>query len=68
MDDVCHDAQMERKLQPPDGEIFLSNSTTTDDDSQLDVREKVSRLNRTFFDAKIFHPHAKICPKTTKDT
>ena len=38
MDDVCHDVQMERKLQPPDGEIFLSNSTTTDDDSQLDVR------------------------------
>ena len=37
MDDVCHDVLVEPKLQSHDGDIFSSNSTTTDDDAQLDI-------------------------------
>ena len=70
MDDVCHDVQIEPKLQSLDGEIFSSNSTTTDDDARLDIKATGlwgSRFNCTFFDVKIFNPHAKSCPKTIKD-
>ena len=70
MDDVCHDVQIEPKLQSLDGEIFSSNSTTTDDDARLDIKANGlwgSRFNSTFFDVKIFNPHAKSCPKTIKD-
>ena len=71
MDDVCHDVQIEPKLQSLDGEIFSSNSTTTDDDARLEIKANGlwgSRFNLTFFDVKIFNPHAKSCPKTIKDT
>ena len=70
MDDVCHDVQIEPNHQSLDGEVFSSNSTTTDDDAQLDIKGNglwCSRFNRTFFDVKIFNPHAKSCPKTIKD-
>ena len=62
MDDVCHDVQIEPKLQSLDGEIVSSNSTATDDDAQLDIKANGlwgSRFNRTSFDLKIFNPHAK---------
>ena len=69
MDDVCHDVQIDPKLQSLDGEIFSSNSTTTDDDARLDIKANGlwgSRFNSTFFDVKIFDPHTKNCPKTIK--
>ena len=37
MVDVCHDVQIEPKLQWLDGVIFSSNSTT-DDDARLDIK------------------------------
>ena len=59
VDDVCHDVQVEPKLQSPDGEIFSSNSTTTDHDARLDIKANAlwgSRFIRTFFDVKFFNP------------
>ena len=70
MDDVCHDVQIEPNLQSLDGEIFSSNSTTTDDDAQLDINAHGlwgSCFTRTFFRVKIFNPHATSSPKTIKD-
>ena len=70
MDDVCHDVQIEPKHQSFDGEFFSSNFTTTDDDARLDIKANGlwgSRYNRTFFDVKIFNPHAKSCPKPITD-
>ena len=70
MDDNCHDVKIEPKLQSLDGEMFSSSSTTTDDDARLDIKatgQWGSRLDRIFFDVKIFNPHAKSCPKTIKD-
>ena len=52
MDDVCHDVQIEPKLQSLDGEIFSSNSTSYDD-ARLDIKANGlwgSRFNRTSFD------------------
>ena len=71
MDDVCHDVQIESKLQSLNGENFSNNSTTTDDDARLYNKANGlwgSRFNRTSFDVKIFEPHVKSCPKTIKDT
>ena len=70
MNEVCHDVQIEPKLQSLDGEIFSSNSTTADDDARLDIKTNGLwgfRFNRTFFNVKIFNPHANRCPKTIKD-
>ena len=70
MDDICHDVQIEPKLQSLDGEILSSNSTTTDDDAQPDIKSNGlwgSRFNCTFFDVKIFNPQSRSRPKTIKD-
>ena len=70
MDDVCHDVQIERKLQSLDEDFLSSISTTTDDDAQVDIKANDlwgSRFNRIFFDVKVFNPYAKACPKGKKD-
>ena len=70
LDDVCHDVQIKPKILSPDEEIFSSNSTTTDDEAQLDIKAnglRGSRFNPTFFDVKISYPQAKSCQKTIKD-
>ena len=69
MDDVCHDVQIEPEIQSLDGKVFPSNSTTTDDGARLDIKANGlwgCRFNHTFFDVKIFNPHAKSCPRTIK--
>ena len=53
-----------------DGEVFSSNSTSTDDGAQMDIKANGlwgSRFSRTSFDVKIFNPHGKSCPRTIKD-
>ena len=63
MNEVCHDVQIEPKLQPLQGESFVNNSTTTEDEARLDIKANRiwgSRFSRAFFDVKIFKPHAKI--------
>ena len=70
MNGVCHDVQIEPKLQSLDGVSFSSNFTSTDDDARLDIKANGlwgSRFTRTFFDVKIFNAHPKSCPKTIKD-
>ena len=70
MKDVCFDVEIEPKLQPLEGESFENKTTTTEDDARLDIKANglwESRFSRTFFDVKIFNPHAKSCPKTIKE-
>ena len=70
MDEVCHDVEIEPHLQSLQSESFDNRSTTTEDDARLDIKANGlwgSRFTRTFFDVKIFNPHAKSCPKTLKD-
>ena len=68
--EVCFDAEIEPKLQSLQGESFVNNSTTTDEDARLDVKANGlwgSRFSRTFFDVKVFNPHAKISRRLLKD-
>ena len=37
MSDVCYDVEIEPKLQSLQGESFVNNSTSTDEDARLDV-------------------------------
>ena len=70
MNQVCHDVEIEPKLQPLHGESFVNNSTTTEDEARLDIKATWlwgSRFRRAFFDLKIFNPHAKTSRKLHKD-
>ena len=70
MNEVCHDVEIEPKLQPLQGESFVNNSTTTEDEARLDIKANGlwgSRFSRAFFDVKIFNPYAKTSRKLQKD-
>ena len=38
MNEVCHDVEIESKFQTLKGKSFVNNSTTTEDEAQLDIR------------------------------
>ena len=70
MRDVCYDVEIELKLQTLEGEPFDHRITCTEDEARLDIKGSglwVSRFCRTFFDVKIFNPHAASCPRNIKD-
>ena len=70
MNEVCNDVEIEPHLQSLQGESFDNKTTSTEDDARLDIKANGlwgSRFCRTFFDVKIFNPHAKSCPKNTKE-
>ena len=70
MNEVCQDVQIEPKLQPLQGEGFVDNSTTAEDEAQLDIIANElwgSRFSRAFFDVKNFNPHARTSRKLHKD-
>ena len=70
MNEVCHDVEIEPKLQPLQGESFVNNSTTTEDEARLDIKAnglRGSRVSRAFIDVKIFNAHAKTSRKLHKD-
>ena len=51
VDEVCHDVEIEPKLQSSEGERFHNKTTTTEDDARLDIKEKglwEGRFSRTF--------------------
>ena len=70
MRDICFDVELEPKLQPLGGESFDSRTTTTKYTARLDIKANglwETRFNRTFFDVKMFNPHAKFCSRTIKE-
>ena len=61
MKDLCFDVE---------GESFDNKTTTTEDETRLDIKANglwEARFNRTLFDVKVFNPHAKSCPRTIKE-
>ena len=67
---VCFDVEIEPKLQSLQGESFVNNSTTIVEDARVDVKANGlwgSRLSRTFFDVKVFNPHAKTSRRLLKN-
>ena len=70
LDEVCHDVEIEPKLQSLEGESFHNKTTTNEDGARLDITANGlwgGRFSRTFFDVKIFKTNAKSCPKTISD-
>ena len=70
MSEVCFDIDIEPKIQSLQGKSFVINSTTTDEDARLDVKTNRLwglRFRRTFFDVKVFNPHAKTSRRLLKD-
>ena len=66
LNEVCDDVEIEPCLQTLQGEAFANRTTTTDDEARLDIRANglwENRFSKTFFDVKIFNPHARTCPK-----
>ena len=70
MSEVCFDVEIEPKLQSLQGESFVNNSTTTDEDARQDVKVNGlwgSRFSRNFFDVKVCNPHWKFSRWLLKD-
>ena len=73
VDEVCHDVEIEPKLQSLEGERFHNKTTTTEDDARLDIKEKglwEGRFSRTFSDVKfstlMLNPALKLYLTPTK--
>ena len=70
MSEICFDVKIEPELQSLQGESCVSNSTTTHEDSRLDVKSNGlwgSMFSRTFLDVKVFNPHEKTSQRLLKD-
>ena len=68
LDEVCHDVEIEPKLQSLEGESFHNKTTATEDDARIDIKANGlwgDGFSRTFFDGKTFNPQSKPCPTTT---
>ena len=60
LSDVCHDVEVEPKLQPLSGESLPQRSNSTEDEARLDVSACGvwgSRF-KNFYDVRIFNPNA----------
>ena len=70
LDEVCHDVEIDPKIQSLESENFHNKTTTTEDDARLNIKANGlwgGRFSRTIFDVKILNPHAKPCPKTISE-
>ena len=70
MNEVCHDVEIEPKLQLLQVESFVNISTTTEKEARLDIKANglwCSRFSRAFFDVKIFNPYARTSRKLHRD-
>ena len=59
MNEVCHEPEIEPKVETLQCEIFVHNPTTPEDEARLDLKANglwVSRISRPFFDVNIFSP------------
>ena len=64
MNEVCHDVEIESNLQPLQGESFVNNQTTNEDEAKLDIQanELWGSFSSAFFD-KISYPSCKTSRK-----
>ena len=59
--EVCKYVSIEPDLQPIDGESFTGGSSSSQDGARLDIAASGfwgGRFERTFFDVRVFNPHA----------
>ena len=58
-DEICHDVEIEPKLQSLEGKNIRNKTTTTEDDARLDIKANGlwgGQFSRTFFDVKTLNP------------
>ena len=60
LSEVCHDVAIEPRLQPLNGEVFRSKTTTSAPEARADVRATGFWTKRedAFFDIRIFYANA----------
>ena len=61
MSEVCNNVAVEPHPQPLSGEVLSSRPASTDGDVRLDIAVSGfwgGRFERTFFDVRVFNPHA----------
>ena len=59
--EICNDVCIEPDLQHIDGEVLTGSSSNTQDGARLDIAVNGfsgGRFERTFFDVRVFNPHA----------
>ena len=66
MNEVCRDVKVEPKFQALKAESFVKNSTTTEDEAQLDIKANgpVVHDSVAFCFCENFQPPCKNCTKT----
>ena len=59
--EICNDVCIEPDLQPIEGEVLTGSSSNTQDGARLDIATNGfggGQFERTFFDVRVFNPHA----------
>ena len=61
LSEVCNDVAIEPSLTPLSGEIFQSQTTSTEDDSRCDIAARGFwvRGSKAFLDVRVFNPMAR---------
>ena len=70
MSELCYEFKIGPKLQSLQAQSFVNKSIPFDEDARLDVKANGlwdSRFIRTFFDVKVFNPHAKTSRRLLQD-
>ena len=65
LSEVCNDVGIEPVLQPLQGEKFRHKSAIMDEDARLDFVARGFWQGRSFFDIRIFNPHAPTNKKSS---
>ena len=71
MSEVCNNVSIEPHLQPITGEHLSGASANTQDGARLDIAANGlwgSRYERTYFDVRVFNPHATSNRNTNPST
>ena len=71
LSEVCHNVSTEPHLQPLNGEKLRHNTAITEENARLDLKANGmwgDRFHTTFFDVRVFNPHASSYRSTAPPT
>ena len=68
MSEVCYDAEIEPKLQSLQGESFVNNSSTTDEDAGLDEKNQTDYAAQSLAEPSLMSKSSTHTQKLTKTT
>ena len=61
LSEICHDVEVEPKLQPLTGERLFHRTANVEEEARLDVKARGfwDRMQCAFFDIRVFYPNAQ---------